>query len=288
MAGALGFENTYALAMRGGPRARARRGARSATSRAPRRELEIGGDYEFFARAEWRALEATYGLAFRAQRTMDPSLMYRALAAGEVDVISAYSTDGRIAADDLVRARRRPRRDPALRRDRARERAASRASARRRSRRSRGLAGAIDARRDAPHERRRRRRRAARPPRSRASSSPRAPERAIRRTRSVSGKVRLRVTREGYRVAIRVRDEGIGMAPETLEKLFTKFYRADSTATRGIGGTGLGLALVKEIAEAHGGEVSADSEPGRGSEFTLLLPLVEKEEESEEGLDAPG
>jgi PAS domain S-box-containing protein len=103
------------------------------------------------------------------------------------------------------------------------------------------------------------------------------------------GKVRLRVTREGYRVAIRVRDEGIGMAPETLEKLFTKFYRADSTATRGIGGTGLGLALVKEIAEAHGGEVSAESEPGRGSEFTLLLPLVEKEEKESEGrLDAPG
>jgi PAS domain S-box-containing protein len=101
------------------------------------------------------------------------------------------------------------------------------------------------------------------------------------------GKVRLRVERVGYRVAIRVRDEGIGMAPETLEKLFTKFYRADSTATRDIGGTGLGLALVKEIAEAHGGEVSVESEPGRGSEFTLLLPLVEKEEkESGEGVDA--
>jgi signal transduction histidine kinase len=45
---------------------------------------------------------------------------------------------------------------------------------------------------------------------------------------------------------------------------------------------------VKEIAEAHGGEVSAESDPGRGSEFTLLLPLVEKEKVSEEGLDAPG
>ena len=68
--------------------------------RAP--ELEIGGDYEFFARAEWRALVAAYGLAFRAQRAMDPSLMYGALREREVDVISAFSTDGRIAAHGLV------------------------------------------------------------------------------------------------------------------------------------------------------------------------------------------
>jgi osmoprotectant transport system permease protein len=68
--------------------------------RAP--ELEIGGDYEFFARAEWRSLVSAYGLAFRAQRAMDPSLMYDALSAGEVDVISAFSTDGRIAALDLA------------------------------------------------------------------------------------------------------------------------------------------------------------------------------------------
>ena len=65
-------------------------------------ELEIGGDYEFFARAEWRALVAAYGLAFRAQRAMDPSLMYTALRERQVDVISAFSTDGRIAAFDLA------------------------------------------------------------------------------------------------------------------------------------------------------------------------------------------
>ena len=101
LVGALGFENTYALAMRGAD-ARSR-GVETITdlSRvAP--QLEIGGDYEFFVRAEWKALEETYGLRFRAQRSMDGALMYQAVEAGEVDVISAYSTDGRIAALDLA------------------------------------------------------------------------------------------------------------------------------------------------------------------------------------------
>jgi osmoprotectant transport system permease protein len=99
--GALGFENAYCLAMR---RADAeRRGIRSIADLARAApDLRIGGDYEFFARAEWTALRATYGLRFAGQRTMDPSLMYQAAAAGDVDVISAYSTDGRIAAFDLV------------------------------------------------------------------------------------------------------------------------------------------------------------------------------------------
>lgn len=101
VAAALGFENTYALGMR---EARARElGVESATDLArvsPR--LEIGGDYEFFARAEWKALLQTYGFRFRTERSMDSSLMYQAAASGEVDVISAFSTDGRIAAYDLV------------------------------------------------------------------------------------------------------------------------------------------------------------------------------------------
>jgi len=96
----LGFENTYALAMR---ESRARdldvETISDLVKVAPR--LEIGGDYEFFARAEWKALESVYGLAFRRQRSMDAALMYQAADAGEVDVISAYSTDGRIAAYSL-------------------------------------------------------------------------------------------------------------------------------------------------------------------------------------------
>ncbi|HEV8630684.1 MAG TPA: ABC transporter permease/substrate-binding protein, partial [Thermoanaerobaculia bacterium] len=95
--GALGFENTYALAMR--EKDAAARGVTRISELAPLApRLEVGGDYELFGRPEWRAITTTYGLRFAAQRAMDPSLMYEAIAAAEVDVIGAYSTDGRIAA----------------------------------------------------------------------------------------------------------------------------------------------------------------------------------------------
>jgi len=98
---ALGFENTYALAMSA---ARARElGITTLSELAPHAAtLSIGGDYEFFARPEWTALVERYGFDFPTKRSMDSSLMYQAAAAGEVDVISAFSTDGRIAAYDLV------------------------------------------------------------------------------------------------------------------------------------------------------------------------------------------
>jgi osmoprotectant transport system permease protein len=64
--------------------------------------LRIAGDYEFFEREEWVALEERYGLEFAEERAMDPALMYEAIRAESVEVISAYSTDGRIAAYDLV------------------------------------------------------------------------------------------------------------------------------------------------------------------------------------------
>jgi osmoprotectant transport system permease protein len=64
--------------------------------------LSIAGDYEFFARPEWAALVKAYGLQFRGQRQMQPEFMYQALASGEVDVISAYTSDGQIAKYDLV------------------------------------------------------------------------------------------------------------------------------------------------------------------------------------------
>lgn len=97
----LGFENSYALAMR---RSRAEQlGVRAIGDLARVAErLSIGGDYEFFSRPEWEALRRGYSLAFAEQRSMDPSLMYQAVAQGTVDVISAFSSDGRIAAYELV------------------------------------------------------------------------------------------------------------------------------------------------------------------------------------------
>jgi osmoprotectant transport system permease protein len=101
VAASIGFQNTYALAMR-----RAHAAALGITRisqlRAHAGRLEIGGDYEFFQRPEWAAVEDEYQLEFRVERSMDPALMYQAVSQEEVDVISAYSTDGRIAAFDLV------------------------------------------------------------------------------------------------------------------------------------------------------------------------------------------
>lgn len=97
---ALGFENTYALAMRRAQAETLGVGRISDLSaRAP--SLRMGGDYEIFQRPEWAALVGRYGLSFAEQRTMDPSLLYDAARTEAVDVISAYSTDGRIAAFDL-------------------------------------------------------------------------------------------------------------------------------------------------------------------------------------------
>jgi osmoprotectant transport system permease protein len=99
--GPLGFENAYALAMR---RDRAEALGIADLSdlarHAPR--LAIGGDYEFFARPEWIAVRDRYGLDFRRERSFDSTLMYSAVVEGHVDVISAFSSDGRIAAFDLL------------------------------------------------------------------------------------------------------------------------------------------------------------------------------------------
>lgn len=99
--GPLGFENAYAFAMR---RSRAKAlGVRTLDDLArvaPR--LRLGTDLEFLNRPEWQAVEARYHPAFRSMRPYSPTFMYRALADGSVDVISAFSSDGRIAAMDLI------------------------------------------------------------------------------------------------------------------------------------------------------------------------------------------
>jgi osmoprotectant transport system permease protein len=101
MLGSLGFENAYGLAMR---RDRAERLgiATIADLAAHAGELSIGGDLEFFSRPEWAALQSAYGLVFASRREFEPTFMYQAGTDGEVDVISAFTSDGRIAANDLV------------------------------------------------------------------------------------------------------------------------------------------------------------------------------------------
>ena len=99
--GRLGFENAYALGMRAD---RARElGVESIADLAPLApQLVTGGDPEWFERPEWAAVRDAYGLDFARQRNFAPTFMYNALKSGEADVISAYTSDGRIAADNLV------------------------------------------------------------------------------------------------------------------------------------------------------------------------------------------
>ncbi|GAB2539394.1 sensor histidine kinase [Brachybacterium huguangmaarense] len=78
--------------------------------------------------------------------------------------------------------------------------------------------------------------------------------------------------REGGMAEIVVKDEGVGIAAEDIDRIFERFYRVDRARSRARGGTGLGLAIVKHIASDHGGEVTVWSRPGHGSTFTLRVP----------------
>ena len=99
--GPLGFQNAYALAVRRDTATRL--GLRGVGDLAPHAAgMALGADYEFLSRREWTAVRTTYGLGFRRTASFDPSLLYEAVARGEVDVISGFSSDGRIAAYDLV------------------------------------------------------------------------------------------------------------------------------------------------------------------------------------------
>ena len=70
-----------------------------------------------------------------------------------------------------------------------------------------------------------------------------------------------------------MKDFGIGLDENEAARVFERFYRGGGELTRSVKGTGLGLALVKQIAEAHGGSVSVESAPGTGSTFSMRLPL---------------
>lgn len=87
-------------------------------------------------------------------------------------------------------------------------------------------------------------------------------------------KVRLRTT--AGKMILEVSDTGIGVAADKLERIFDRFYQVDGSATRHYGGLGLGLALVKEIVEAHGGQIEVTSQVNVGTTFTITLPMGEQ------------
>ena len=91
------------------------------------------------------------------------------------------------------------------------------------------------------------------------------------------GELRIEAVREDNWCRVSVIDSGIGIKQEDQEQIFEPFYQLDNSLTRGKGGTGLGLALVRQIVDKHGGRVWVESEYGQGSRFTFTLPLAEAE-----------
>jgi signal transduction histidine kinase/ActR/RegA family two-component response regulator len=88
------------------------------------------------------------------------------------------------------------------------------------------------------------------------------------------GPIDVRARQVGESVEVSVRDSGLGIPEQQRDMIFTKFFRVDSSDARRIGGTGLGLALCREIVEAHGGEIDFDTVEGEGSTFSIRLPAA--------------
>lgn len=96
------------------------------------------------------------------------------------------------------------------------------------------------------------------------------------------GRVTVTVAQSGDKVITKVIDNGVGIPRQSLQYLFTKFYRARSILTSGSGGTGLGLFISRSIAEMHGGTITVESEEGKGATFTVVLPQFDEQKYNEE------
>jgi signal transduction histidine kinase len=92
---------------------------------------------------------------------------------------------------------------------------------------------------------------------------------------SENGHITVRATRSGNAVRLAVQDDGPGIAPENLPFVFERFWRSDKSRSRGSGGSGIGLAIVKQLIEMHGGTVGVESEVGKGATFWIELPVSE-------------
>jgi two-component system phosphate regulon sensor histidine kinase PhoR len=89
------------------------------------------------------------------------------------------------------------------------------------------------------------------------------------------GEVVVRVEAEPDEIRLEVRDTGVGIPAQELDRIFERFYKVDRARQRGTGGTGLGLAIARHIAERHGGRIWAESEEGHGSSFVVALPRAQ-------------
>ena len=87
------------------------------------------------------------------------------------------------------------------------------------------------------------------------------------------GEVEVSLNRSGKKALIRISDTGIGIPADDLPHIFDRFYRVDKARSRATGGTGLGLSIVKQIVQNHGGNISAASSEGKGTAFTIELPI---------------
>jgi signal transduction histidine kinase len=87
------------------------------------------------------------------------------------------------------------------------------------------------------------------------------------------GTIRIDVSKQDSRVVVKIVDQGIGITPEALGRVFDRFWRTEEHEGHLFGGVGLGLAIAKQVVEQHAGEIQVESEPGRGSTFVIDLPL---------------
>ena len=102
------------------------------------------------------------------------------------------------------------------------------------------------------------------------------------------GRVRLSVWQQAGEAVIEVADTGIGIAPEDLKHIFTRFWRGDRSRARSTGGAGIGLAIVRELVRAHDGRIDVDSLPGHGSRFRVTLHAVSPEQRKRRDLQPGG